>query len=78
MNIYRYSFFAICPSTNEQVVYDLQIKAEFMIAVEMIIAECKFEEPTYHEIIADQLIKRLGGRQVLIAQHNSVKIETRR
>jgi hypothetical protein len=49
-----------------------------VIKAESIVAECTFDQPVFHEAVADRLFESLGGRQVLTATHTGVEIETRR
>lgn len=78
LNIYRYSFTATCPVDGAAIEYRLQIETRSAVKAERIVAECTFDQPAFHEDIADRLLKSLGGRQVLTATHTGVDIETQR
>lgn len=78
LNVYRYTFMATCPVDGASIEYRLQIEADSPIKAEQIVAECTFNQPEFHESIADWLLEKLGGRQVLTATHTGVEIETRR
>jgi hypothetical protein len=78
LNIYRYSFKAICPVDQATIVYRLQIETDAVIKAESIVGECMFGQPVFHEDIADRLLKSLGGKQTIIATHAGVEIETKR
>lgn len=78
LNIYRYTFMATCPVDKASIEYRLQIETGSVIKAESIVAECTFNQPEFHESIADWLFEKLGGRQVLTATHTGVEIETRR
>lgn len=78
LNVYRYTFTATCPVDGAAIEYRLQIEACAVIKAEQIVAECTFGQPEFHEGIADRLLEKLGGRQVLTATHTGVEIETRR
>lgn len=77
-NLYRHAFEARCPANDLPVRYDLEIEAREMIRVEAIVEACAKHKSEYHEAIADDLIAKFGGRQVLRAHHHGVDIETRR
>lgn len=78
LNVYRYTFTARCPIDGASIEYRLQIEAVTPIKAEQIVAECTFNQPEFHEGIADLLFEKIGGRQVLMATHTGVEIETRR
>ena len=65
MNIYRHQFVCHCPANNKAIIYDLCIESDAMIHVEHIVTAAALHQKGYHESIADDLQKRLGGRQVL-------------
>ena len=80
MNIYRVSFTCQCMKNADRIEYHLEIKTERMIFVEDLleaISEYR-EKAAYHEPMADDLYKKLGGKQILIANHEGVEIDTRR
>lgn len=77
-NIYRYQFIAECPNNGKPIVYSLTIKTEKTVMVEHITTACSMIRRGYHEDIADNLHKALGGRQLITAHHHGVDIETHR
>ncbi|CAB5238805.1 hypothetical protein UFOVP751_47 [uncultured Caudovirales phage] len=77
-NIYRHQFIAECPNNGKQIIYSLTIKADKKVMVEHIITACSLVRRGYHEDIADDLHKALGGYQVITAHHHGVDIETHR
>lgn len=78
LNIYRYTFKATCPVDKANIEYRLQIETDGVIKAESIVAACVFDQPVFHEDVADRLFEGLGGDQVLTATHTGVEIETRR
>lgn len=82
-NVYRQRFTAPCCNNGLVVIYDLEIETESdrFIMVEDIQAACveaaALPKP-YHENIADFLLGRFGGWQVIRAHHHGTDIETRR
>ncbi len=78
LNIYRYTFMATCPSDKASIKYSLQIETGSVIKAEQIVAECTFDQPVFHEDVADRLHQALGGYQTLVAVHGGVEIETQR
>ena len=76
MNIYRHSFTAVCPADGESIIYRLEIKSSIMIHVEHIKTATALIKKGWHEQIADDLARRLGGDQTIIATHQGVEIET--
>lgn len=81
MNIYRYVFTGPCPNNQRAIDYWLEIRAQRVIMVEEIAAECdraKEAEKPYHETIADRLFEKFGGQQRMVAFHHGVWIETLR
>lgn len=78
MNIYRYRFVAACPANGEQIVYQLELKAQSKILVEHIKTACALHKSGYHEDIADDLYQRFSGLQIITANHHGVDIESRR
>lgn len=81
MNIYRHVFIGPCPNNERAIDYYLEIRAQRVIMVEEIVAECeraKTAEKPYHETIADRLYAKFGGQQTMMAFHHGVWIETRR
>ena len=78
MNAYTTKFFADCPINRVRIEYRLRIETSAMLPVEDLIATVESIGDGYHEEIADQLLARFGGRQILIADHHGVTIETTR
>lgn len=76
MNIYRHSFTAVCPADGEVIIYRLEIKSPIMIHVEHIKTATALIKKGWHEQIADDLAKCLGGDQTITATHQGVEIET--
>jgi proline dehydrogenase len=76
-NTYTYHFKAACPSNGERIDYTLAITTGATIMVEDIKAECDVDQ-TYHEDLADKLFAKFGGRQVMVATHHGVHIQTTR
>lgn len=76
MNIYRYTFAAVCPADGETIIYLLEVRSPVMIRVEHIKTATALIKSGWHEQIADQLSETLGGDQTIIATHQGVEIET--
>lgn len=76
MNIYRHTFTAVCPSDGDTIIYQLEIRSLVVIMVEHIKTATALIKSGYHERIADELSKRFGGNQTIIATHQGVEIET--
>jgi hypothetical protein len=78
VNAYTTEFFARCPNNNIRIKYRLRIETREMLSVEDIVAAVELPDEGYHEEIADQMLKRFGGVQTLVAEHHGVTIETTR
>lgn len=78
MNKYKVTFIALCPVNNKKITYNLEIKSNAMIRVEDLLAFVWQVDKGFHEEIADSLIERFGGQQILRAYHHGVFIETER
>lgn len=78
MNIYKYSFKAKCPVNGLLIDYSLTIRTERFVKVEDLIAECNAAESVFHEALADRLLEKFWGEQVMVAHHHGVDIETHR
>ena len=78
LNIYGYQFTAQCPVDGALIYYVLEIAAQKMIKAEAVKEACTFDEPVFHEVIADQLFERFGERQVLqeLCTRRGVEIKT--
>jgi hypothetical protein len=76
MNIYRHTFAATCPSDGDTIIYSLEIRSLAVVMVEHIRTATALIKSGYHERIADDLAKRLGGDQIIKAVHQGVEIET--
>lgn len=76
MNIYTTKFFARCPVNRARIEYELKIQTGNVIQVEDIIDFVETLSEGYHEDVADKLLTRFGGSQVLKAHHHGVDIET--
>lgn len=78
MNRYKVKFQAVCPVNNDVIEYSLEIQTHAMIQVEHIcgaVADCK---KGFHEAFADLLHQKFGGKQIMIAVHGGVVVETER
>lgn len=78
MNIYTASFTSRCPVNSAVIVYTLRIETVEQLMVEAIQDHLKSVPTAFHEDIADAMLKKFGGRQVITAMHHGVHIETRR
>ena len=78
MNKYKTKFTSVCPVNHKQITYELEIKHTDKILVEDILETISKLLIGYHENIADELFKKFGGKQTLIANHHGVFIETER
>lgn len=78
MNAYTTEFFADCPNNGARIKYTLRIETESVILVEHILAATESFTNDFHEHIADALHGRFGGKQTLVADHHTVRIETLR
>jgi hypothetical protein len=78
MNKYKVKFQATCPANGDAIDYSLQISIDRMIRVEALIEAVNGFESGFHEDIADLLYKKFGGRQLMVAVHGGVIIETER
>ena len=78
MNKYNYKFTSVCPNDSESISYALEIKSNETIFAEDIVSACKKHASSFHEVIADDLKRSLGGSQKIIAYHCGVKITTLR
>lgn len=78
MNKYKVKFQATCPANGDAIDYSLQISIDQMIRVEAILEAVNGFGSGFHEDIADVLYKKFGGRQLMVAVHGGVIIETER
>lgn len=78
MNVYTASFFAKCPVNDEVIKYTIRIETKIRLMVEFIQDQLKNIGPGFHEDIADDMLVRFGGCQIITAMHHGVHIETRR
>jgi hypothetical protein len=78
MNIYKTEFFCVCPINQTRVKYYLEITTKEIISVEDILDQLKSYDSGFHELIAEDLHEKFGGRQTLIADHHGVNIRTER
>ena len=78
MNIYKAEFFAACPNNGIRIKYRLRIETQDVLMVEQIIAAVENAGDSYHEELADKMLKRFGGKQMMVADHHGVTIETTR
>lgn len=77
MNRYVHTFVCECPNNGVKVSYTLTVVHADKVMVEEIIAACDVGI-AFHEDLADALLVRLGGRQVMTAFHHGVWITTYR
>ena len=78
MNTYTAKFWAVCPVNSQAIDYTLTIKTGQQIRVEAIQERLEHIKQGFHEDIADELQRALGGEQVLEAMHHGVHIRTER
>lgn len=79
MNRYKTKFFCKCPINGVRVKYTLTIESNEIIQVEDLLGYVeKFYADGFHELIADDLHSKFGGKQTLCAYHHGVEIETMR
>lgn len=78
MNIYTASFSSRCPVNDAMIWYTLRIETERRLMVEAIQAQLENIKPGFHEDIADEMLVKFGGYQIITAIHHGVQIETRR
>jgi hypothetical protein len=78
MNKYKVKFQATCPVNGDSIEYSLQISIDRMIRVEALLEAVNGFGSGFHEEIANVLHKKFGGRQLIIAIHGGVIIETER
>jgi hypothetical protein len=78
VNAYTVEFFANCPNNGIRIKYRMRIEQSGgeVIPVEQIIAAVESESVGFHEEIADRMLERFGGVQMLVADHHGVTIET--
>jgi hypothetical protein len=78
LNVYAFTFDAVCPADSEVITYNAQIATDDMIRVEEINAFVGEIKSGFQEEIADKLLERFGGAQEITAVHQRVQIKTRR
>ena len=78
MNTYKSEFFCVCPINNVRIRYRLEIVTEEIIPVEHILEQFARYDSRFHELIAQELYEKFGGKQTLVADHHGVTIETTR
>jgi hypothetical protein len=77
MNRYTYEFKSNCPNNDEYINYKLIITTKEIIMVESIVEYISMNhQSSYHEVIADDLIKVFSGEHYMCASHHGVVIET--
>lgn len=78
MNIYTSKFVARCPENGDAIDYSMTIATQSIVMVEKI--ELAINEltaqPAHHEFLADRFWRLFGGRQVMVATHGRVSIQT--
>jgi hypothetical protein len=76
-NTYGRQFVSCCPNNGVWILYTLSIVTDGrVIPVEDIVSAAEQIGSAYHEVIADKLHARFGGRQTLSAHHHGVDITT--
>lgn len=78
MNTYSTEFFCKCPTNNVRIKYEFEIKTTSIIFVEEILDYVDNFQNQYHENMADLLLEKFGGKQILVAYHHGVVIKTDR
>lgn len=78
MNTYKTEFFCVCPINHTRIKYHLEIVTEEIIPVEHILEQFERYDSGFHELIAEELHEKFGGKQTLVADHHGVTIETTR
>ncbi len=78
MNTYTTKFLLTCIVNQKPVEHFLTISTQRVIVVEELLFFIKNLEPAFHEIIADKLAEKFGGKQTLVANHHGVTISTER
>jgi hypothetical protein len=78
MNAYTTEFFAACPNNSVRIKYRLRIETTEVLSVEELTEAVQATDEGYHEEIADQMLARFGGTQMMVADHHGVTIETLR
>lgn len=78
MNKYKVKFQATCPVNGDAIDYSLEISREQMIKVESLLEVVGEFTSGFHEDFADLLHKKFGGRQLMVAIHGGVIVETER
>ena len=75
MNTYEYEFYKKCPNNDAIIRYTLTIESSETIMVESIVefVDCI---DGFHEMMADDLHSKFGGKQTLNAMHHGVQIRT--
>ena len=75
-NTYRHQFVSHCPNNDQAIIYELTIETVKTIFVEHITTAAALHKREFHEVIADDLFERFGGKQTLKAHHHGVDVET--
>lgn len=78
MNKYKVKFQATCPVNGDAIEYSLEISRGQMIKVESLLEVVGEFTSGFHEDFADLLHKKFGGRQLMVAIHGGVVVETER
>lgn len=79
MNRYETSWYCKCPVNGIRILYQAKIETKEVIAVEELLEYIdKFYKDGFHELIADDLKEKFGGKQTITANHHSVTITTER
>ena len=76
-NTYKTRFFSVCPINKARIDYQLTIETDKVIGVEELLTLLGgYYSEGFHELMADDLFERFGGKQTLTAHHHGVDIET--
>lgn len=78
MNVYTFRFSATCPVDARPIDYAATIVTCRVIPAELLTAWASEQSTTLHEDAADDLHARFGGRQIVVATHSGVLVQTLR
>lgn len=78
MNVYQGVFKSVCPSDGDNIIYTYTIYSDNVLMVEDINRKVSLFKQAYHEQCADDLFSEFGGKQIMEATHQGVKIITYR
>jgi len=78
VNRYKVKFNAVCPVNGDSIEYSMMIESSKMIEAERIMEVVSGFKSGFHEVFADALHKKFGGKHFMTAIHSGVLIETER